>query len=147
MCSSCRSINKLHKPHIINASVNSPQELAKDWERKKKTSLRKQIFAKENNHRFIDSELDGILKNTFQYLLRHRHPKTVPSKNAESVCTVEPSSEKKTKNLYFGLGPKCLLVAFKHRFSSCTPDGRVNFLSYPSDIGRDIVNQPHTHPA
>lgn len=62
--------------------------------------------------------MDGILKNTFQYLLRHRHPKTVPSKNAESVCTVEPSSE---KNLYFGLGPKCLPVAFKHRFSSCPP--------------------------
>ena len=99
MCSSCRPINKLHRPHIINAFVNSPQELAKDWERKKKKkSLRKQIFAKENNHRFIDSELDGILKNTSQYLLRRRHPKTVPSKNAESVCTVELSSEKKKKN-------------------------------------------------
>ena len=138
MCSSCHSINKLHKPHIINVFCKLSTGISK---RLKKKKPEKQIFAKENNHRFIDSGLDGILKNTFQYLLRHHHPKTVPSENAVSQY-IRAIFRKK---LYLGLGPKCFPAAFKRWFSSCPLTEESS--SFPTlQISENRHCQPGSHP-
>lgn len=87
----------------------------------------------------MDLGLDGILKTTFQkHLMLSHHPKTIPFKNTEPACKIQPSSKK----ILLWVGSSMVPRRF-HPLALILPlDRRVKTFSPTSGI----FNHLHLHP-